>query len=121
MTFYRLDKNGKIKDSSKFKYALDCLETDKNIVRTFEGQLVFEEEIKKEEYLQAENEFYNNIKINTQIEEKKQRLEELTKDLTQAQAGLIINNIEEKKSEFRVLLNEIRVLQGKEPREKKED
>lgn len=50
------------------------------------------------------------------IKEKQARLTELTKDLAQVQAGLIIPNIEEKKEEFRTLLNEIRVLQGKEPR-----
>lgn len=51
------------------------------------------------------------------IEKKKQRLVELTKDFAQIQAGFIIDDIEERKAEFRTLLNEIRVLQGKEPRE----
>lgn len=45
------------------------------------------------------------------------RLEELTKDMAQVQAGLVVPNIEDKKAEFRTLLNEVRILQGKEPRE----
>ena len=48
--------------------------------------------------------------------EKINRLTELTKDLAQVQAGLIIDDIEDRKLEFRTLLNEVRVLQGKEPR-----
>lgn len=51
------------------------------------------------------------------IEKKKQRLAELTKDFAQVQAGLVIDNIEERKAEFRTLLNEVRKLQGKEPRD----
>lgn len=47
---------------------------------------------------------------------KIKRLEELTKDFAQVQAGLIIDDIEDRKLEFRTLLNEVRVLQGKEPR-----
>lgn len=50
-----------------------------------------------------------NIKIN--------RLTELTKDFAQVEAGLVIDDIEDRKQEFRTLLNEIRVLQGKQPRE----
>lgn len=52
-----------------------------------------------------------------QINTKINRLTELTKDLAQVQAGLIITDIEERKQEFRTLLNEVRVLQGKQPRE----
>ena len=56
-----------------------------------------------------------------QINTKINRLTELTKDLAQVQAGLIIADIEERKQEFRTLLNEVRVLQGKQAREAKED
>ena len=52
-----------------------------------------------------------------QINTKINRLTELTKDFAQVQAGLIITDIEERKAEFRTLLNEVRVLQGKQPRE----
>lgn len=51
--FYRLDKNNNIIDNANFKYAEDCLETDKNIVRDFNGKLVFEEETLTQEYLTA--------------------------------------------------------------------
>ncbi len=54
------------------------------------------------------------------IETKKQRLAELTKDFAQVEAGLQIDDIEERKAEFRTLLNEVRVLQGKERRKIKE-
>lgn len=50
------------------------------------------------------------------LKNKIKRLEELTKDFAQVQAGLIIDDIEERKIEFQQLLNEVRVLQGKEPR-----
>lgn len=55
-------------------------------------------------------------KIN-QIQQKTIRLAELTKDFAQVQAGLIIDDLEDRKAEFRTLLNEVRVLQGKQPRE----
>ena len=51
---------------------------------------------------------------------KQQRLAELTKDLAQVQVGLIIDDLEDRKTEFRTLLNEVRMLQGKQPREIKE-
>ncbi len=52
-----------------------------------------------------------------QITSKIQRLEELTKDFAQVEAGLVIDDLEERKAEFRTLLNEVRILQGKEPRQ----
>lgn len=51
------------------------------------------------------------------IMEKQKRLAELTKDFAQVEAGLIIDDLEERKQEFRTLLNEVRVLQGKQARE----
>ena len=52
-----------------------------------------------------------------QIRIKINRLAELTKDFAQVEAGLVIDDIEDRKQEFRTLLNEVRVLQGKQPRE----
>ena len=60
-----------------------------------------------------DNEEYNKQKL---IKSKQLRLEELTKDFAQVNAGFVIDNLEERKTEFRKLLNEVRVLQGKEPR-----
>lgn len=58
--------------------------------------------------------FYENQRL---MQEKINRLTELTKDFAQVQAGLIIDDLETRKAEFRTLLNEVRVLQGKEPRQ----
>lgn len=70
--------------------------------------------ITEEEYEKQINNSYENILL---INKKQQRLAELTKDFAQVQAGLIIDDLEERKAEFRTLLNEVRVLQGKEPRQ----
>lgn len=50
------------------------------------------------------------------IWEIKFQLEELTKDFAQEQAGLVIDNMDEKKQQFRDLHTELRGLLGKEPR-----
>lgn len=115
--FYRLDKNNNIIDNANFKYADDCLETDKNIVRGFDGKLVFEEETKKQEYLKAKQEFETNQTKQNRISEIKQRLEKLNKDFIQSMIGAIIPDIEEKRAEFISLHNELRELEGKEPRD----
>lgn len=46
-------KNGQIVSFSDFKYADDCLETDKNIVYDYMGRLCFEEDTKTPEYQSA--------------------------------------------------------------------
>ena len=70
--------------------------------------------ITEEEYEKKEDNEYEKVQ---QIKQKQQRLAELTKDFAQVQAGLIIDDLEERKQEFRILLNEVRVLQGKQIRE----
>ena len=47
------------------------------------------------------------------------RLEELRKDFEQDRLGLVVPNLEVKKQEYIHLLQEVRILQGKEPREVK--
>lgn len=74
-------------------------------LKVFEGKLVDNSQA----LINAKREF-----------EIQQRLTELTKDFAQVEAGLVIEDLEERKAEFRTLLNEVRVLQGKEPREIKE-
>lgn len=64
-----------------------------------------------------EDEIYEPSKEVKQFVAYKNRLNELTKDFAQVQAGLVIPNIEEKKAEFRDLLNKVRVIEGKEPRD----
>lgn len=54
------------------------------------------------------------------LPDKLKRLEELRKDIVQDVAGLYIEDIEARKEEYRTLLNEVRVLQEKTPRETKE-
>lgn len=73
----------------------------------------------EEEYVLSETQqkINNDIKKANTIYQKQQRLAELTKDLAQVQAGFIIDDLEQRKEEFRTLLNEVRVLQGKEPRQ----
>ena len=51
------------------------------------------------------------------IAEIKPRLEQLSQDLIQAQAGAVFEDLEERKAEFQELHNELRTLLGKEPRE----
>ena len=51
------------------------------------------------------------------LEEKKKRLIELSKDIVQHLAGVVVENILNKKIEFCNLLNDIRVLEGKTPKQ----
>ena len=50
------------------------------------------------------------------IAQIKPRLEQLSQDLIQAQAGAVFADLEERKAEFQELHNELRILLGKEPR-----
>jgi len=43
--FYTVDDNGKITASAKFKWADNCLETDKEILRAYDGGLYFAEDV----------------------------------------------------------------------------
>lgn len=49
--------------------------------------------------------------------ELKAELSKLSEDIIQAQAGEVVPNIEERKARFITLHNELRELEGKEPRE----
>lgn len=70
--------------------------------------------ISEEERIVSNTNDYTNSQL---IFQKQTRLAELTKDFAQVEAGLIIDDLDERKQEFRTLLNEVRVLQGKQPRE----
>lgn len=118
--FYKVNENNEIIETCIENYDGKFLETDKNIVVGFDGKLYFEEDTRTNKYLTREYEYKLLLDNNKKIAEYKLELEELTKDLAQVQAGLVIDNIEEKKERFRYLLNEVRFLQGKEPREVKE-
>ena len=57
--FYRVDNNGNIIDYANFQYD-DSVETEKNIIRGFDGKLIFEEETQTPEYIKLEQEYTNN-------------------------------------------------------------
>ena len=114
--FYRLDKNNNIIDKADFKYSKDCLETNKNIIRTFDGKLIFEEKTQTQEYLIAKQEFENNQNKEKEILQIKKQLEKYSEDFIQESIGAVIPNIENKKIEFINLHNRLRTLEGKESR-----
>ena len=87
-----------------------CEQNKGKELKVVDGKLIAIEHIPTEEELKQQ-----------QISTKLYRLEELTKDFAQIQAGLIIENIEERKLEFQTLLNEVRILQGKDPRQIKQE
>lgn len=62
----------------------------------------------------AQDENYRKL---VKIQIIKNRLNELSQDIIQAQAGAIFDDLEERKAEFQELHNELRALQGKEARE----
>ena len=89
----------------EFDYLL-CEQASGKELKVVDDKVIAVERILTEEEIKQQKIFKN-----------KQRLEELTKDFAQVQAGFIIEDIEERKLEFQTLLNEIRTLQGKEPRQ----
>lgn len=91
-------------DDDEFDYLM-CEHAKGKELKVVNGKVVAVERVITEEDLNG-----------LALYEKTTRLTELTKDFAQVQAGLIIEDIEDRKSEFRTLLNEVRVLQGKEPR-----
>lgn len=70
--FYRLDENNKIIDSAEFEYADDCLETDRNIIRGYDGGLYFEgeEPQKPQELIEQEKIAYYESLIVSKIRKK---------------------------------------------------
>lgn len=58
----------------------------------------------------------NQLRIN----EIKPRLEQLSQDLIQAQAGAVFEDLDERKLEFQTLHNELRILTGKPSRQYEE-
>lgn len=107
----------KIKIIDNFTYQTypiseDMIEVDENILNQIGKTKQFN--VKTGEIIDYVNSI--NFELIELLNNKKNRLSELSKDLVQAQAGLIIPNIEDKKLEFISLLNEIRAIEGKSPR-----
>ena len=70
--FYRLREDKTILDSANFKYADDCLETDKNIIRGYDGGLYFEgtEPVKPQEVIDKEKALEYEVLIISKVREK---------------------------------------------------
>ena len=69
--FYRIDENNNIIDYANINYSPDCIETQKNIVRGFDGRLYFEEETKTDNYIQREQKYLEVINARETIEHLK--------------------------------------------------
>ncbi len=91
------------------EYFENCLFIDFDFI---DGEYVFNEKKYKNRY--------QGFKNQQRLEEINKRLISLTQDFIQVQCGAIIENIEERKQEFRNLHNELRELQNKEKRSYKE-
>ena len=72
--------------------------------------------LEEKEFEEPKISSYETQKI---IDQKKQRLTELSRDFEQDRLGFVIPNLEERKQEVKTLLNEVRVLMGKSKREEK--
>ena len=70
--------------------------------------------ITEEEFVPSVDEEYEKAK---KIHSHILRMEELRKDFEQERLGLIVPDLEEKQAEYISLLQEVRVLQGKQERE----
>lgn len=70
--FYRLKEDNTILDCADFKYADNCLETDKNIVRGYDGGLYFEgtEPTKSQEIIDNEKAMELEALIISKIRER---------------------------------------------------
>ena len=61
-------------------------------------------------------EYYDKLAQRRRRDAIKRRLQELSEDFVQVLAGETIDDIEARRAEFVTLHNELRVLEGKEPR-----
>lgn len=66
-------------------------------------------------------EYIDKMRKDAKIQEIKFRLNELSQDFIQAQAGATFDDLEQRKAEFQSLHNELRELLGKMPRKYNED
>ncbi len=93
-------------------------ESDPNRQKAYKykaNQWVFDE-IKYRELLTKANSLEKESKLNEQYLLNKKRLNSLSEDIIQSFTGIYIPNLEEKKVEFRSLLNQVRLYEGKSPK-----
>lgn len=116
--FYRIDEKNNIIDSADFKYADDCLQTDKNIIRGFNGKLVFEEETQTKTYLKEKQEFESIMSNESRIAELKVLLLSTDYKAIKYAEGVLTEEeylpIKEQRELWRDEINELEVLLDKE-------
>jgi hypothetical protein len=95
------------------EYAL-CIDIKKIIPPTPE-----QIEIKRKEHQKRKNEYDEKRGHQLKIAELKKQLEPINEDLMQDQAGLIVPDLPAKKERLRTIVNQIRALEGKPPKEHK--
>ena len=107
---YALFENNKIVKLLD-NYFENSVEVDiDNITDGFDGYQYLKSFMQTEEYRQLE--------LNEQRKwEIRERLSQLSQDFVQAIAGAYFEDFETRKAEFQTLHNELRVLEGKKPRE----
>ncbi len=89
----------------EFDYLM-CEQNKGKELKVADGKVIAVEHEVTEEELKAQRKW-----------EIQERLNQLSQDLVQAMAGAYFEDLEERKTEFQTLHNELRVLEGKEPRE----
>ena len=105
-TIFTLDEYSKGYEwiESNTDYTIKEIEKSSNGERQFCFELKYEVTHKEE------------IAIENRKFEISQRLRQLSQDFVQAMAGAYFEDLEERKAEFQTLHNELRVLEGKDPR-----
>ena len=73
VTYYTLTEEGKIKASASFRFSDEVQETDEEIVRGYDGQLLFKRETETEEYRRAERE-YKEVERGNVLRKKRVKL-----------------------------------------------
>ena len=101
MKYYGIFENGILTNASQLPIYTDNSETREISQEEFDLFIIREEERQ------------NNEQRKVEIRE---RLNQLSQDLVQAMAGAYFEDLEERKAEFQTLHNELRVLEGDEPR-----
>lgn len=117
MHWYILNDMGEILGASEENtFGEEGIYSEEEIVSDYKGKLVFLHETQTEEYKTLEQ-AHSKQQINYfRISELKAELEKVMEDIQQEQLGFVRNDYAEKKVRAAEIINELRVLEGKEPR-----
>lgn len=115
--FYLADGNGKIQAVADFKFDENAVYTEEEIVQTYDGRWVFAEDTQTEEYKALERAYLNERLVLARASALKEELAKIKEDIEQETFGLVRSDYAEKKARACEIVNELRVLEGKEPRE----